>query len=544
MKTIIKRAITFLIYALYYLIVALLLYFVVAGRTLTDWYDATFGTRFREIIYTFNLGLTGADTSFLNTALKLCKPDLVKVTIIVVLLILADILLFRRVGRRRIRVVQRIVGRHNARNAGEKHEANKTEIKYRWKRNRLGWILQGTYHLSILIICILLAKPVYLYADQVLEVSDFLRSKLVYTKIYDREYVDPNKVSITDGGNRKRNVIIVYMESMETTYASKALGGNQSRNLMPNLYRLQKDNIAFGDKNGMKGTHNPMGTTWTTASILTSSSGIPFAFNIGMNKEVGGDGESERFAQGVATLGDILAEKGYNQEFICGSDATFGRKKKFFQEHGNYKIFDYYSAINAGYIDKGYKVWWGMEDHKMYGAAKDEILKLADKGKPFNCTLLTVDTHHVGGYRCSVCPSGNGSKTANVVACADQQVADFVNWCKQQSFYDNTTIVILGDHPRMDKKLVDGVDQIDREAIDVFIHSVSPYKKVRQNRIAATVDLFPTILSSMGYSIEGDRLGLGTNLFSNQKTLSEKMGYAEFNNELGKNSRFYHRHFK
>ena len=185
-----------------------------------------------------------------------------------------------------------------------------------------------------------------------------------------------------------------------------------------------------------------------------------------------------------------------------------------------------------------------MEDFRTYEAAKDEILKLADKNKPFNCTMLTVDTHHVGGYKCMKCPTGNGSKTANVVACADRQVQEFVDWCKAQDFYENTTIVILGDHPRMDKKLVQGVDKKDREAIDVFINSASPYQKINQKKTAATMDLFPTILSSMGYSIEGHRLGLGTNLFSSKKTLSEEMGYDEFNLELGKNSRFYHKEFE
>lgn len=542
MKKIIKTTIKSALYVFYYGIIALLLYFVVAGRTLTDWYDVTFGTRFREIVYTFNLGLTGADTSFMNEALQECRPDLIKATIIVLLLITADLILFRRVGRRKVRVDES-KGRHDVQGRETKHETEKKKAKYLWVRSKWGYALRGVYHATILLICIFLAKPVYLYADQVLEVSDFVRSKLTYTKIYDEKYVAPSSVRIQNTRKRKRNVIIVYMESMETTYASKDLGGHQNHNLMPNLYQLQQENIAFGDKNGMKGTHNPVGTTWTTASLLTSSSGIPFAFNIGMNKNEGRD-DSGEFAKGVTTIGDILAKKGYNQEFICGSDSTFGRKKKLFEEHGTYKIFDYYSAIDGGYIDKDYKVWWGMEDQKMYEAAKDEILKLANKGKPFNCTLLTVDTHHVGGYRCSVCPSGNGSKTANVVACADQQVADFVNWCKQQSFYDNTTIVILGDHPRMDKKLVKGVDKVDREAIDVFINSASPYRNVNKNRTAATVDLFPTILSSMGYSIQGDRLGLGTNLFSPNKTLAEEMGYNEFNNELGRNSRFYHRHFQ
>ena len=96
----------------------------------------------------------------------------------------------------------------------------------------------------------------------------------------------------------------------------------------------------------------------------------------------------------------------------------------------------------------------------------------------------------------------------------------------------------------MEKMQVQDVDKVNREAIDVFINSVSPYRKIDRKRTAVTMDLFPTILSSMGYSIEGERLGLGTNLFSKKKTLSEEMGYEAFNLEMGKNSRFYHKSFE
>ena len=409
MKKIIKTTIKSVLYVLYYGIIAFLLYFVVAGRTLTDWYDVTFGTRFREIVYTFNLGLTGADTSFMNEALQECRPDLIKATVIVMLFVLADVIVFRRVGRRKVRVDE-FKGQHDVQKETAKNETEEAKPEYRWVRSKWGYALRGVYHVTILLICIFLAKPVYAYADQVLQVSDFVRSKLTYTKIYDEKYVAPSSVQIQNTRKQKRNVIIIYMESMETTYVSKNLGGYQNHNLMPNLYNLQQENIAFGDRKGMAGTHNPAGTTWTTASILSSSSGIPFAFNMGMNKNEGNDADQGKFAKGITTLGDILEKQGYNQEFICGSDSTFGRKKKLFREHGSYKIFDYYSAIDAGYIDKDYKVWWGMEDFRTYEAAKDEILKLSEKDKPFNCTMLTVDTHHVGGYKCQKCPTGMVTK--------------------------------------------------------------------------------------------------------------------------------------
>ena len=46
--------------------------------------------------------------------------------------------------------------------------------------------------------------------------------------------------------------------------------------------------------------------------------------------------------------------------------------------------------------------------------------------------------------------------------------------------------------------------------------------------------MFPTILSSMGFTIEGNKLGFGADLFSEEKTLVEKIGLDPLNKEIGK----------
>lgn len=51
-----------------------------------------------------------------------------------------------------------------------------------------------------------------------------------------------------------------------------------------------------------------------------------------------------------------------------------------------------------------------------------------------------------------------------------------------------------------------------------------------------TFDNFPTTLAAMGVTIPGDRLGLGTNLFSGTKTLSEEYGREYEKTELEKKS--------
>ena len=52
------------------------------------------------------------------------------------------------------------------------------------------------------------------------------------------------------------------------------------------------------------------------------------------------------------------------------------------------------------------------------------------------------------------------------------------------------------------------------------------------------MDNFPTTLAAMGVKIEGNRLGLGTNLFSEELTLMESVGEEELKAELKKKSEF------
>lgn len=67
------------------------------------------------------------------------------------------------------------------------------------------------------------------------------------------------------------------------------------------------------------------------------------------------------------------------------------------------------------------------------------------------------------------------------------------------------------------------------------------YNCYRENiqRKYTTVDLFPTTLAAMGVKIEGNRLGLGVNLHSGEKTLYEQYGKDYLEVELLKDSKLY-----
>ena len=117
-----------------------------------------------------------------------------------------------------------------------------------------------------------------------------------------------------------------------------------------------------------------------------------------------------------------------------------------------------------------------------------------------------------------------------------------MNWIKDQEFYENTTIVIVGDHIGMQTEFYeDHVEEnCTRTVYNTFINSAIPDTNSK-NRQFSTLDMFPTVLASIGVEIEGNRLGLGTNLFSGESTLIEEYGYNQINEELEKRSNYYNK---
>jgi len=79
-----------------------------------------------------------------------------------------------------------------------------------------------------------------------------------------------------------------------------------------------------------------------------------------------------------------------------------------------------------------------------------------------------------------------------------------------------------------------------RRWLNIFINSSIHYNKTfTDNREFTSFDMFPTILASMGCKINGDRLGLGVNLFSGMKTLIERYDEETLNRELMTNNTVY-----
>lgn len=375
--------------------------------------------------------------------------------------------------------------------------------------------------------------------------SNKLRLPEVYRAYnQDSKYIQDNYVT-SDAAHlkfpkQKRNLIHIYLESMENSYASKALGGYMDENLIPNLTKLSNEGVHFSNTDKpFGGPQQIYGSGWSVAGMVNMGMGIPLKIPMNGNSY----GKSGYFLPGAVGIGDILHKEGYNQTIMFGADADFGGLTTYFTTHGHYKIFDVKYARQQKLIPKDYNVWWGFEDDKLYGFAKDEITRLSKAGKPFNFTMETADTHFPDGYLSKNAPTPHKSHYANAISYSDEEAVKFIKWIQAQPFYDNTTIVVTGDHRSMDKKFFKHFDpKYNRTVFNLILNpAVKPHQT--KHRQYAPLDFYPTTLSALGVEIKGHRLGLGTDLFSKEKTLIERDGFKKFDSELSIRSNYYDKEF-
>lgn len=370
-----------------------------------------------------------------------------------------------------------------------------------------------------------------------LKINIYIKNKILPTKIYEEYYVDARNINVKFP-EEKRNLIIIVSESMENTVLSKSNGGAWEYSIIPQLENLAVENTNFSNTERIGGAYQTYGTSFSAAGIVAITSGIPLtAGKVMEDNKYSGTGN---YLPGVYALGDILKDNGYNLEVMLGSDAKFGGRAQYFTTHGGYKIFDVNYAIAQGKMKESDKVWWGFEDDKLFKWSKEEITNLAEQDKPFNYIMITADTHFPDGYLSSSAENKFETQYENVYAYSSKCIYEFIEWIEKQDFYENTTIVILGDHLGMQTDFYETriSEEYERTIFNTIINSKLQATN-NTNRHFTSMDMYPTILASIGVEIEGNRIGIGTNLYSGEKTLIEELGYNYVNKEIQKKSKFY-----
>ncbi len=367
-------------------------------------------------------------------------------------------------------------------------------------------------------------------------IIEFIKRELApYSSFYETYYIDPKGVNFKFP-EKKKNLIFIYVESMEAEGVGNILKGVD---LIPELGKLAKENLSFSHNDGIGGPLQVPGTNNSISSCCNTHVGLPLIM------WVYGDFNrySNKLFSGAYGLGNILSNGGgYITSYVVGSvKGSFGMDT-FFESHGfPLKGLEYWYQI--GKVPNDYYVQFGVEDKKLVEYAKEEILTLAKQNKPFAFSMFFEDTHFPNGYVCEECEKKHVRSIHNVYECTSRRVGRFVQWIKEQAFYEDTLIVILGDH------LYSGDDLYgdersglylnhNRHAYNVFINT-KDYSKFSKNRSYCTFDYFPTIIDLLDIEYDAPGLGIGRSLVKGGKTLLEELGEEKMASEMVKKNKLY-----
>jgi phosphoglycerol transferase len=310
-------------------------------------------------------------------------------------------------------------------------------------------------------------------------------------------YVRPEAVSVVE--QKPKNLILIYVESLEQGYSSKAVFGSD---LLAPLTGLQGS--SFADYQQVPGTG------WTIAAIVATQCGVP------LERMTIFDGNTQgqvmnSFLKNATCLTDLLAARGYRNVFMGGASTNFAGKDKFLGQHHYHEVYGKEEWLKSGALASDMN-GWGLYDADLFSRAKTKLRELSASKQKFNLTLLTVDTHEPEGHLSTQCAQRGYSGFEGVVSCTAAEVADFVRYARDNGYLEDTNIVILGDHLSRKNPATPKLSQLqDRTIFNRFISQDMPAQNRKQ---VLHFDLMPSILEFTGYKVAGGRMALGYSAFN------------------------------
>ena len=351
---------------------------------------------------------------------------------------------------------------------------------------------------------------------------------IIYTNststLYENHYVHPDNIDI-QFPEKKRNLILIYLESFENNFANEK---HYQKNLIPNLSALQKDG-EFSNKH-----HSLTGSDYSIASIVASQCGIPLRFT--QERDIW---SSKYFLPQATCFAELLKKEGYQTSLVKAADITFTNANIFALTHGYNKalgvdeiLADIPTNERSSYIG----TFEGVKDRVLLDFAKQKLASF-DKDKPFMLTLFSLDTHTPGYFQDQIC-SHSFNDLRDIFMCSDKTFSEFINWLKESPYWENTTVVILGDHLLPSRIKTIGYPK--RGIFNAFLNTPEGLK-IDNNKKFSTYDIAPTLLESLDIKLSPRAFGLGRSLFAKDLTLVEKLGASEFKILLRKKSDIYNK---
>ncbi|TFH87581.1 phosphatidylglycerol--membrane-oligosaccharide glycerophosphotransferase [Billgrantia azerbaijanica] len=331
----------------------------------------------------------------------------------------------------------------------------------------------------------------------------------------DRHYVDP---VVLEAPPAPPNLLLLYLESLERTYSDEERFGDA----YADLEAIGDEALVF---EGVKQIDN---TGWTMAGMIASQCGTPL-----MPAGLLHDSQLEpldKVVPGVDCLGDVLSAHGYRLSYLGGASTDFAGKGVFYRDHGFDRVLGR-EELQPQLENPEYVNDWGLYDDALYDFTVEEIRRLDATGQPWGVVALSLAGHAPYGYPAQRCRERQGEFDGEdilySVECSAWLTRNLLERLEAEGLLNNTLVVIVSDHLTMRVSAWEQLIQSERENTFMLLGPYVPDE--RRQRAAAMMDVFPTVLEAMGFTIDWHRAGLGVSLLSSEPTLVEEYGQEALN---------------
>lgn len=319
--------------------------------------------------------------------------------------------------------------------------------------------------------------------------SNDITEVINYTK---SNYAKPNPEYF--GAAKGMNVVYLHLESFQSFLINYKLNGEE---VTPFLNSLAKDSNTLYFDNFFHQT--AQGKTSDAEFMLENS-----LFGLPQGSAYITKGQNKYQAAPA-----ILKNEGYTSAVFHGNEGSFWNRNVIYKSFGYDHFFDadYYDTTSEENMAE-----YGLLDKPFFEQSADLLNSLP---QPFYTKLITVGNHYpykLDQNLATIGKSSTGDSSVDsyfqTARYADEAIEQFFNQLKEAGLYDNTMIVLYGDHYGISEnhnkamaqvigKEITPYESANLQRVPLFIH-VPGMKGGANHTYGGQIDLLPTVLHLLG----------------------------------------------
>ncbi|MDQ0231975.1 LTA synthase family protein [Metabacillus malikii] len=328
-------------------------------------------------------------------------------------------------------------------------------------------------------------------------------------------YVNANRKDPSEDLNgiaKDRNVILISLESLQSFVINEQLNGQE---ITPFLNDLINESYYFENFYHQTG----QGKTSDSEFIVDNS-----LYPLGRGAVYFTNSSNEYTA-----TPELLKDFGYYSTIFHANNKSFWNRDIMYETLGYDRFFD----VNDYEVTEENSIGWGLKDYHFFEQTVNHMKTLP---QPFYTRLITLTNHFpfdLGEEDKLIEEFDSNSKTLNqyipTVRYMDESVKHFFEKLKESGIYDNSIIVLYGDHygisenhnKAMEKFLGREITpfetiQLQRVPFIVHIPGVSDKNPQTFSKVTGQVDIRPTVMSLLGIETN-EHIQFGSDAFSDDK---------------------------